>query len=58
MVIRQEDQKKQKKDEIVFRNPFTGADNSNLIKMIDEYNKTNPDFKVKNVSLMEKYMTK
>lgn len=44
---------KAKKDEIVFWNPFTGADNSNLIKMIDEYNKTNPDFKVKNVSLKE-----
>lgn len=42
----------------MFWNPFTGADNSNLIKMIDEYNKTNPDFKVKNVSLMEKHITK
>lgn len=39
--------------EIVFWNPFTGADNSNLKKMIDEYNKTNPEFKVKNVSLKE-----
>ena len=40
-------------DEIVFWNPFTGADNSNLKKMIDDYNKTNPDFKIKNVSLKE-----
>ncbi|MHC5269837.1 extracellular solute-binding protein [Enterococcus sp. LJL98] len=40
-------------NEIVFWNPFTGADSSNLKKMIDEYNKTNPEFKVKNVSLKE-----
>lgn len=40
-------------DEIVFWNPFTGADSSNLKKMIDDYNKTNPEFKIKNVSLKE-----
>lgn len=42
-----------KENEIVFWNPFTGADNSNIKAMIDAYNKTNPDFKVKNVSLKE-----
>lgn len=47
------DTAKSSKDEIVFWNPFTGADNANLKKMIDEYNKTNPEFKVKNVSLKE-----
>ncbi|MGX7078289.1 extracellular solute-binding protein [Globicatella sanguinis] len=40
-------------DEIVFWNPFTGADNANIKAMIDEYNKTNPEFKVKNVSIKE-----
>ncbi|MFD1902215.1 extracellular solute-binding protein [Enterococcus termitis] len=39
--------------EITFWNPFTGADGSNMKKMIDEYNKTNPEFKIKNVSLKE-----
>jgi multiple sugar transport system substrate-binding protein len=39
--------------EIVFWNPFTGADKSNLAAMIDAYNKTNPDYKVKNVSIKE-----
>lgn len=39
--------------EITFWNPFTGADSSNLKKMIDEYNATNPKFKIKNVSLKE-----
>lgn len=38
---------------ITFWNPFTGADGSNMQKMIDEYNKTNPEFKVKNISLKE-----
>ncbi|WP_314061641.1 extracellular solute-binding protein [uncultured Vagococcus sp.] len=42
-----------KKNEITFWNPFTGADGSNMQKMIDDYNKTNPEFKVKNVSLKE-----
>ena len=48
-----EGEEKSSSNEIVFWNPFTGADNSNLKKMIDEYNKTNPEFKVKNVSLKE-----
>ena len=39
--------------EITFWNPFVGADGSNMKKMIDEYNKTNPEFKIKNVSLKE-----
>lgn len=39
--------------EITFWNPFTGADSSNLKKMIDEYNKTDPEYKIKNVSLKE-----
>lgn len=38
---------------ITFWNPFTGPDGSNIKAMIDEYNKTNPDFKVKNVSFKE-----
>lgn len=39
--------------EITFWNPFTGADSSNLKALIDEYNKTNPEYKIKNVSLKE-----
>ncbi|MFB8448687.1 extracellular solute-binding protein [Enterococcus thailandicus] len=39
--------------EIVFWNPFTGADSSNVKAMIDEYNKTDPEYKIKNVSLKE-----
>ncbi|MGX7030417.1 extracellular solute-binding protein [Vagococcus zengguangii] len=39
--------------EIVFWNPFTGADSANIKNMIDDYNKTNPEFKVKNVSMKE-----
>lgn len=37
--------------EIVFWNPFTGADGTNLKNLVDQYNKTNPKFKVKNVSM-------
>ncbi len=40
-------------NEIVFWNPFTGPDGSNIKAMVDEYNKTNPEFKVKNVSMKE-----
>ncbi|KRG16371.1 sugar ABC transporter substrate-binding protein [Virgibacillus soli] len=39
--------------EVVFWNPFTGPDGENMKRMVDEYNKTNPDFKVKNISLKE-----
>ncbi|PMC35635.1 sugar ABC transporter substrate-binding protein [Bacillus sp. UMB0899] len=39
------------KNEIVFWNPFTGPDGENMKQIVNEYNKTNPDFKVKNVSI-------
>lgn len=39
--------------EIVFWNPFTGPDGKNMQKMVDEYNKTNPKYKIKNISLKE-----
>ncbi|MFS0612781.1 extracellular solute-binding protein [Lederbergia ruris] len=39
--------------EIVFWNPFTGPDGTNMQKMVDEYNKTNPEYKIKNISLKE-----
>ncbi|WP_368996997.1 extracellular solute-binding protein [Caldifermentibacillus hisashii] len=44
--------------EIVFWNPFTGPDGKNMQKMVDEYNKTNPEYKVKNISLKEGDMYK
>lgn len=44
------------KNEITFWNPFVGADGENLKKMVDEYNKTDPEFKIKNVSLKESDM--
>ncbi|MDU5336646.1 extracellular solute-binding protein [Enterococcus sp.] len=46
------------KKEIVFWNPFTGADSENIKKMINEYNDTNPDYKVKNVAMKEVDMYK
>ncbi len=39
------------KNEIVFWNVFTGPDGQDMQKIVDEYNKTNPEFKVKNVSI-------
>ncbi|GGB32908.1 extracellular solute-binding protein [Virgibacillus dakarensis] len=39
--------------EIVFWNPFTGPDGKNMKKMVDEYNKTDPEYKIKNISLKE-----
>ncbi|TCP21329.1 multiple sugar transport system substrate-binding protein [Scopulibacillus darangshiensis] len=39
--------------EIVFWNPFTGPDGQNMKKMVNEYNKTNPKYKIKNISLKE-----
>ena len=39
--------------EIVFWNPFTGPDGKNMQNMIDAYNKTKPEYKVKNISLKE-----
>lgn len=41
------------KNEIVFWNPFTGPDGKNMKSMVDAYNKTNPKYKVKNISLAE-----
>ncbi|WP_288226634.1 extracellular solute-binding protein [uncultured Enterococcus sp.] len=41
------------KKEIVFWNPFTGADSENIKTMINEYNDTNPEYKVKNVAMKE-----
>lgn len=35
------------KNEITFWNPFVGADGDNMKKLIDDYNKTNPEYKVK-----------
>ncbi|WP_088052418.1 extracellular solute-binding protein [Virgibacillus dakarensis] len=39
--------------EIVFWNPFTGPDGENMKKMVDEYNKSDPEYKIKNISLKE-----
>lgn len=44
------------KNEITFWNPFTGADSSNMGAMIDAYNQTDPEYKIKNVSLKESDM--
>ncbi|TKC16427.1 ABC transporter substrate-binding protein [Robertmurraya kyonggiensis] len=41
------------KNEIVFWNPFTGPDGENMKQIVEAYNKTNPEFKVKNVSMVE-----
>ncbi|ETI70647.1 extracellular solute-binding protein [Neobacillus vireti] len=38
-------------NEIVYWNPFTGPDGKNMEQIVNEYNKTNPKFKVKNVSI-------
>lgn len=39
------------KKEIVFWSVFTGADGENMTKMIDDYNKTNPEYKVKHMPI-------
>ncbi|MBO1514153.1 extracellular solute-binding protein [Metabacillus bambusae] len=39
------------KKEILYWNPFTGPDGENMKQIVDEYNKTNPEFKIKNVSI-------
>lgn len=41
---------------ITFWNPMTGADLKNVQAMVNEYNKTNPKYKVKNVSMKESDM--
>lgn len=44
------------KNEILYWNPFTGPDGENMKQIVNEYNKTNPKFKVKNVSIAENDM--
>jgi multiple sugar transport system substrate-binding protein len=39
------------KNEILYWNPFTGPDGENMKQMVNEYNKTNPKYKIKNVSI-------
>lgn len=39
--------------EITFWNPFVGTDGDNLKKLVDDYNNTNPEYKIKNLSLKE-----
>jgi len=39
------------KNEIIYWNPFTGPDGENMKQIVNDYNKTNPKFKVKNVSI-------
>lgn len=40
-------------NEITFWNPFVGPDRENMNAMIEEYNETDPEFKIKNVSMEE-----
>jgi multiple sugar transport system substrate-binding protein len=40
------------KNEILYWNPFTGPDGENMKQMVNDYNKTNPEFKIKNVSMI------
>ncbi|QCJ40779.1 extracellular solute-binding protein [Bacillus sp. S3] len=46
------------KNEIVYWNPFTGPDGENMKQIVNEYNKTNPKFKIKNVSIQADDMYK
>ncbi|MFC0270370.1 extracellular solute-binding protein [Metabacillus herbersteinensis] len=39
------------KNEIVYWNPFTGPDGENMKQIVDAYNKTDPEMKIKNVSI-------
>ncbi|PAD68213.1 sugar ABC transporter substrate-binding protein [Bacillus sp. 7586-K] len=41
------------KKEIVYWNPFTGPDGENMKQIVNDYNKTNPEYKIKNVSITE-----
>lgn len=43
------------KKEIVLWNPFTGADGEYFQQIVDDYNKTEPDYKVKNVIVPDMY---
>jgi multiple sugar transport system substrate-binding protein len=40
-------------NEITFWNPFTGPDGENMQAMIDEYNETDPEYPINNVSMAE-----
>lgn len=40
-------------NEITFWNPFTGPDGTNMQAMIDEYNATEPEFPIRNMSMQE-----
>lgn len=42
--------------EIIFWNPFTGPDGTSMQSLVNQYNKTNPKYRVKNVSLTESDM--
>ncbi|WP_066071456.1 extracellular solute-binding protein [Neobacillus soli] len=46
------------KNEILYWNPFTGPDGENMKQIVNEYNKTNPKFKIKNVSMVADDMYK
>jgi multiple sugar transport system substrate-binding protein len=45
-------------NEILYWNPFTGPDGENMKQIVNEYNKTNPKFKIKNVSMVADDMYK
>ena len=47
------DSEKSDPNEITFWNPFVGPDRENMNTMIEEYNETDPEFKIKNVSMEE-----
>lgn len=40
-------------NEITFWNPFTGPDGENMQAMIDEYNETDPEYPINNISMAE-----
>ncbi|BFH63453.1 ABC transporter substrate-binding protein [Paenibacillus azoreducens] len=46
------------KNEILYWNPFVGPDGENMKQIVNEYNKTNPKYKIKNVSYKDSDMYK
>lgn len=44
--------------EITFWNPFTGPDGENMKQMVNDFNKTNPKFKIKDISIVADDMYK
>lgn len=40
-------------NEITFWNPFTGPDGENMQAMVDEYNATDPEYPIRNISMQE-----